>query len=413
VKRQKYILFFYLPLLGFIVIFFAFSSLNRSYIKDKVEKLVDEQLQATAGILKVDFSHLLKENYAPEDIFAQFSGEENIYYMALLDENRRILGWQSQFEGYLPLSKESLGRERTWIIDSPAGKVFNSFSSFSLPDDKVYYLYLGYSLRGLEEMMIHSRNNFYLVFGIIVAVGILFSIGLYQLQVHYLEKKRELEEAKREKKRYRDISALTSGVAHEIKNPLNSLALLFELLSKKAPAETQEEISSGKEEIRRISRIIDQFSSSLKPLKLKKKVFSVDDVISDIQASLQKEAEEKGVRIQGVQSQGIQLFADVGLMRQALYNLVKNALEASSGGEVFIRAEKRKKHILVSVQDAGTGMTQVEKNRAFEPFFSEKKEGMGIGLYLVQQIVEAHGGEIHFVSEKGNGTTFTLEIPGG
>ena len=129
-----------------MVIFFAFSSLNRGYIKDKVEKLVDEQLQATAGILKVNFSHLLKENYTPEDIFAQFSGEENIYYMALLDEDRRIMGWHSQFEGYLPLSKESLNKERTWIIDSPAGKIFNSFSSFSLPDGKNYFLYLGFIL---------------------------------------------------------------------------------------------------------------------------------------------------------------------------------------------------------------------------------------------------------------------------
>jgi len=412
-KRQKYLLFFYFPLLGFMVIFFTFSSLNRSYIKDKVEKLVSEQLQATGGILKVNFSHFLKENYAPEDIFAQFSGEENIYYMALLDEDRRILGWQSQFEGYLPLSKESLGKERTWIIDSPAGKIFNSFSSFSLTDGRVYFLYLGYSLRDVEEMMIRSRKNFYLIFGIIVAVGILFSVGLYQLQVHYLEKKRELEEEKREKKRYKNISALTSGVAHEIKNPLNSIALLFELLSKKAPAETREEISSGKEEIRKISRIIDQFSSSLRPVELKKEEFLLGDIISDIQGSLEKEAKERGVQIQFVQSHRIGLIADKGLMRQAVFNLAKNALDACEGGNVFIRTDQDKKHIFISVQDTGRGMTDEEKERAFEPFFSGKKEGMGIGLFLVQKIIEAHEGQIHFVSKEGKGTTFTLEIPGG
>jgi len=413
VKRQSYLLFFYIPLLGFMVIFFAFSSLNRSFIKGKVEKLVDEQLQATSGILKVNFSHLLEENYTPEDIFAQFSGEKNIYYMALLDGNRQILGWQSQFEGYLPLSKESLATERTWIINSPAGKIFNSFSSFSLPGGSVYFLYLGYSLSDLEEMMIRSRKNFYLVFGIIVAVGILFSVGLYQLQLHYLQKKRELEEEKKEKERYRSISALTSGVAHEIKNPLNSLALLFELLSKNAPAGTEEDISSGKEEIRKISRIIDQFSSSLRPVELTKEAFCLGDIISDVQGSLEKEAKERKVQIQFVQSHRIELLADKGLMRQAVYNLVKNALEACDGGGIFIRADQNKKRIRIVVQDTGQGMTNEEKERAFEPFFSRKKEGMGIGLYLVQKIVHAHEGRIDFVSEEGKGTTFTIEIPGG
>jgi len=413
VKRQNYLLFFYIPLLGFMIIFFAFSSLNRSYIKGKVEKLVDEQLQATAGILKVNFSHLLKENYTPEHIFAQFSAEEDIYYMALLDENKQILGWRSQFEGYLPLSEESLKTERTWIIDSPAGKIFNSFSSFSLANSRVYYLYLGYSLAELEEMMLRSRKNFHLIFGIIVAVGIFFSVGLYRLQVHYLNKKREWEEEKREKQRYRDMSALTSGVAHEIKNPLNSLALLFELLSKKAPSGTEEDIASGKEQIRRISRIIDQFSSSLRPVELRKEKFLLEDIVSDVHASLAREATKKGVQIQCASYPDIVLLADKGLLRQVLHNLVKNALEASDGGTVFIRTGREKKRVSISVQDTGKGMTKGEKKRAFEPFFSGKKSGMGIGLYLVQKIVQAHEGQIHCVSEEGKGTTFIIEIPGG
>ncbi|MGB6867669.1 MAG: histidine kinase dimerization/phospho-acceptor domain-containing protein, partial [Candidatus Aminicenantaceae bacterium] len=275
-KKKNYLLFFYLPVVGFVVIFFAFSSLNRSYIKKKVEGLVEEQLRATAEILKVNFSHFLGEDYEADKVFDLYTNEENIYYMALFNESREILSWKSRFEGYLPISKESMQMQGSWIINSPAGKIFNSFSSFTLPEGETNYLYLGYSLSDLQEMMAHSRRNFYLIFGLIIVVGIVFSVGLYQLQIHYMDKKSELEEEKKEKERYREISALTSGVAHEIKNPLNSLSLLFELLTKKGPSSDSETIVSGRKEVAKISRIVDQFSSSLKPIELSKDAFPLE-----------------------------------------------------------------------------------------------------------------------------------------
>lgn len=410
---KKNFLFFYIPLVGFFVIFFVFSSLNRTYIQGKIENLVDEQLQATAGILKVNFSHFLEEEFAPRDIFALFSGEENIYYIALLDENRHLLAWHSRFEGYLPLSSAAVNEGNSWIIDSPVGRIFNSFSSFSITGGKIYYLYLGYSLKDLEEMMARSRKNFYLIFGIIFAVGVLFSVGLYRLQTHYLEKMKELEEEKKEKRRYQEISALTSGVAHEIKNPLNSLALLFEWLGKRANPDTGEKISYGKEEIQKISKIIDQFSGALKPIALNREKFALADVISDVRSSLEKSAGERSVQIQFSQGVETVLFADKGLIRQAVLNLVANGIEASMQGEVRIHAERSKGRIILSIQDFGRGMTDDEKKHIFEPFISSKRAGMGVGLYLVKKIIEAHEGRICFSSELGQGTTFSLEIPGG
>jgi signal transduction histidine kinase len=413
-KKKNYLLFFYLPVVGFIIIFFAFSSLNRSYIKNKVEDLVEEQLKASAEILKVNFSHFLGEGYESDNVFDLYDDAENIYYMALIDENREILGWKSQFEGYLPISMESMHKQDSWIIDSPAGKIFNSFSAFTLPERKTYYLYMGYSLNDLQEMMAHSRRNFYLIFSLIVLVGIVFSIGLYQIQIHYMDKKSELEEEKRQKERYKEISALTSGVAHEIKNPLNSLSLLFELLEKKGRSSDSEAIASGKEEVVKISKIIDQFSSSLKSIELNKDVFSLEDEIRSIRESLKREANERNVDIRySLDSSSSTLFADRVLLNQAIFNIVKNAIEASDGGEVGIAVKKEKKKILISVKDSGRGMNTHEKQRVFEPFFSTKKGGMGIGLYLTRKIVEAHGGELDLISDVKKGTTFTICIPGG
>jgi signal transduction histidine kinase len=412
-KKKNYLLFFYLPVVGFIVIFFAFSSLNRNYIKKKVEGLVGEQLRASAEILMVNFSHFLVEGYEVERVFDLYSDEENIYYIALFDESREILGWKSQFEGYLPISMEYMQTQDSWIIDSPAGKIFNSFSSFTLSTGENYYLYMGYSLRDLQEMMAHSRRNFYLIFGLIVLVGIVFSIGLYQIQIRYMGKKVELEEERRQKDRYREISALTSGVAHEIKNPLNSLALLFELLQKKGASSDSEAIDSGREEVARISRIVDQFSSSLKPIEIRKDTFDLEEVTGSVQKSLEKLAKERRVVIRYPQDSPVSLFADRVLFGQAVYNIVKNAIEASEGGEVDITVKKAKRKILISVEDSGRGMNEEEKARVFEPFFSTKKEGMGIGLYLARKIVEAHGGTIDLETSAKKGTIFTICIPGG
>jgi signal transduction histidine kinase len=129
---------------------------------------------------------------------------------------------------------------------------------------------------------------------------------------------------------------------------------------------------------------------------------------------LKREANERNVDIRySLDSSSSTLFADRVLLNQAIFNIVKNAIEASDGGEVGIAVKKEKKKILISVKDSGRGMNTHEKQRVFEPFFSTKKGGMGIGLYLTRKIVEAHGGELDLISDVKKGTTFTICIPGG
>jgi signal transduction histidine kinase len=163
----------------------------------------------------------------------------------------------------------------------------------------------------------------------------------------------------------------------------------------------------------KISRIVDQFSSSLKPIELSKDTFSLEGEIKSVQESLKKMATDKGVDIQYLQNSSVTLFADRVLLSQAIHNIVKNAIEASEGGDVDITVKKVRKKVFISVKNSGRGMYKEEKTRVFEPFYSKKKGGMGIGLYLTKKIVEAHGGDLDLVSSAQNGTTFTIRIPGG
>jgi len=412
-KKRNIILFFFLPFLGIIFIFFVLSSLNRTYVKAKVEALVKEQLQATAEILKVNFSHFLKENYLVDEIFKLYSQEQNIYYMALLDEKKEVLGWKSRFEGYLPLSLQSIKENESWVIESPAGKIFNHFSSFSPGEGKTYFLYLGYSLMNLEEMMLRSRQNFFYIFGVIFVIGIIVFMGAYQLQRHYLAKTKEAEEERKEKERFREISAFTSGIAHEIKNPLNSLSLFFELLGKRPPPDLQQEISQGKEEIQKISRIMDQFTDFLKPLRLSKEKFKLEEIVNSVIESLKREADQKEIEVRYIQPTPIILNADKGLIGQVFFNLLKNSLEATEKGLVLIKTEQQKKQVLIKVEDSGGGISEEDRIHIFEPFYSRKSKGMGVGLYLVKKIIQAHDGKIECRSELGRGTTFFIQLPGG
>ena len=412
-KKKNFLLFFYLPLAGMLAIFFVFSSINRKYIKNNVEDSVKEQLYATAEILKVNISYFLKENFTSDDIFEPYSDEKNIYFMALIDDQKRILGWSSRFEGYLPLSSHNIEEKNSWVLDSPVGKIFNIVIPFKPENEQTFFLYLGYSLRSLEAMMAHSRRSFFVISGAIIVVGTIFFLGLYQLQNNFLKKEKEAENEKKEKERFREISAFTSGVAHEIKNPLNSLSLLCELLQKRAPAELQEDVSLGKKEIHKISRIIDQFSASQKPLKLKKERFFLKDLIQDIQASLKNEIDQKKNEINYFQKHQILLYADKQLISQAFINLLKNSLEAKADGDITIRARRHKNSVFLTFRDLGRGISEQDKKNIFYPFFSNKEKGMGIGLYLTKKIIEAHGGKIGFQSELGHGTTFSVEIPGG
>ena len=412
-RGKGLLLFFFSPFIGILVIFFIFSTLNRSFIQSKAESLVREQLAATAEIFKVNLAHLLEEGYLPEDILGMYEGEENIYYLAILDEKKNILAWSSRYEGYLPFSSRDSGRTEPWVLSSPIGKIYNRLSPFHRNDGQVYYLYLGYSLRNLEEMTARSNRDFLVIFSVLVAVGVVFFLGVFELQKKYLAKTEEAEEAHREKERFREISAFTSAVAHEIKNPLNSLSLLFELLQGKVPSSVRDEVALGKAEIRKIARIIDRFSDSLRPLRPKMEITPLGEIVTAARDALFREAPNTEVEWRYSEARPVFLNADRSLMIQCFLNLLRNAYEATDRGAVSVEAETRRKKILVRVSDTGRGIEPERLPRIFDPFFTSKERGMGIGLYLARKIIEAHGGRIGVESRPGRGTTFTIQLPGG
>jgi signal transduction histidine kinase len=413
-KKKEFWVFFILPYFLVLGLFTLVSHLNRNFIQTRVEALVQEQLSATASILKVNIKKLLEQGLPEPEVAERYSGVEDIYFIALLDSEERILDWRSRFEGYLPFSRHNRPAAEFWILDSPEGQIFNHYSSFTTSSGAKYNLYLGYSLKRLDLLLAYSWRNFYLILGILAIAGLIIFAGVYRLHSYYQHASEEALLQAQEKERFKEISGFTAGVAHEVKNPLNSLTLLFELLEKKAPDELIRQVNLGKKEIQKIGSIIDRFSEVIKPLSLKSEKVIFNEILTEELKSLQKEAEDRGVRFEAEVPELITIKGDRLLLGRVIHNLIKNALEASGTGQtVKARATIKKKNLLFSVEDEGPGIDLEKFEEVFEPFLSTKSGGLGVGLYLVRKIVEAHQGKIYLKNKHEGGTIFSVEIPGG
>jgi signal transduction histidine kinase len=225
-------------------------------------------------------------------------------------------------------------------------------------------------------------------------------------------KAREAEAERLEKERFREISAFTSGVAHEIKNPLNSLALVLELLERKVPAEGKGEVNLGKTQVRTISRIVDRFSRVIKTIEPEIAPLPLDEVLGQAAESLAAEVPGARPRLSLESAPGVLVAGDRELLVQAVLNVLKNAVEASPDAPVRAGGGRAGKRVEIRIRDGGPGLPPEAAARVFDPFYTTKGQGMGIGLFLTKRIIEAHGGTIEARGAAGGGTEVRIELPG-
>ncbi len=211
------------------------------------------------------------------------------------------------------------------------------------------------------------------------------------------------------------ISRLTGGVAHEIKNPLNAIALHLEVLRSKLgeQPDAHPEVNVIGSEIARLDRVVKTFLDFQRPMELNMKPVNIVEVARQVSALLWPEAERAGVSIELDSAKAaVKLRGDEDLLKQALLNVVNNGIEAMQrGGRLRVRVERAGEEITVSVSDQGAGIPPQLQERIFNLYFTTKPKGSGIGLAMTFRIVQLHNGTIDFVTQPGEGTTFRLRFP--
>jgi signal transduction histidine kinase len=243
------------------------------------------------------------------------------------------------------------------------------------------------------------------------------------------ERSRELEQALRElqasqealirSERLATIGQMAAQIAHEVRNPLNALGLNAELLADEldgGEAATSTELLAGiRAEVKRLTAITEDYLrlGRLPPLNLE--VQPLAPLIDELVRFQEAELVGVGVAVDcEVPDDLPHVQVDVGQFRQALLNIVRNAAEALAergGGRLHIHARADDGGVLLLLEDNGPGMDSDLVARVFDPFFSTKAKGSGLGLPLTQQVIEEHGGRIRCTSKVGEGTTFTIWLP--
>ena len=226
------------------------------------------------------------------------------------------------------------------------------------------------------------------------------------------------------------LSRLAGGLAHEIKNPLSTMAINLTLLEEdwsraahgrnpKAPELTPREeralkrVKTLQREVQRLEHIVEEFRLYARGGEINRAPADLGALVRELLEFVEPEDEVLGIRHHVDLAVGLPLvMIDAGAFKQAVMNLLVNARQAMpGGGELLVRLRRTGHWLELSVTDTGVGMRADQVERCFEEYWSDKKGGTGLGLALTRRVVEEHQGTVHVVSEAGRGTSFTVYLP--
>jgi signal transduction histidine kinase len=264
-------------------------------------------------------------------------------------------------------------------------------------------------LRGVEEQTGHRP----------VATKTMQQVGHVMILRDITESRRTAQQTI-ESERLNALTLLAAGVAHEIGNPLNSLHIHLQLMERSvqnlddgAKAELQQSIDVARSEVSRLDSIVTQFLRAIRPSRPQLRTENVNTIVEEAVRFFTPEIQDRDIVVeQELRSDLPLLRLDRDQMKQAFYNVIKNSLEAMKRhGTLRIRTDRDDTHVLITFVDTGGGMSAENLSRVFEPYFTTKPSGTGLGLLIVRRIVREHGGELSIESSQDKGLTLTIRLP--
>ena len=244
---------------------------------------------------------------------------------------------------------------------------------------------------------------------------------VFLMLIRDITESRKGEEEKLESEKIGALTMLAAGVAHEIGNPLNSINIHLQLLERKLKkavpdlyeAELRDLVETSADEVKRLDHIVDQFLKAIRPSKPQLEPTDINELIKESMRFLEPEIKDRGLKLTlKLRSALPALELDPDQIKQAFYNIVKNSTQATQeGGEITVKTDMSDNHILITFDDTGEGISAENLSTVFQPYFTTKKSGTGLGLLIIRRIIREHGGDIKISSEQGSGTSVCISLP--
>ena len=338
-------------------------------------------------------------------------------YFLVMDQARRIIGRAGdtpEMEMDL-ISMDNIiqageGR-RSSKIEFDNKRLLDMFVPLRLKSGLKGFARLGLSRESADQVLMKNRRDIFISMVFMVVIAVLSMWFLYKNQNRHLAKMGEMERRVQQAERLSALGRLAAGVAHEIRNPLNAISMASQRLQKDNLHQLTGVI---RDEIRRLNKIIEEFLSLSTSRKLKFNQQNLTDLLHQIVLLMGEEADSKGVAIHMDRyNTPLHVSMDSDKLKQALLNIIKNGIESISGkGSIHISLSPvDKEWINIRITDTGTGLNSTEIKHIFDPDYTTKEKGLGLGLPLAHEIIRGHGGVIEVKSRPDEGTTFQITLP--
>jgi len=407
--RKRVLYFFIIPFLLILTTIYFLNKYNKEKIREQFEKITVAEGITIRNLVEVSGSHLVDHREEKLHAFLDRLYENKlIVYIGLFkeDELNYLL---SRFEGYFPVVKDL---DEFHILDSPIGKIFDIRGNFRDKGGNLYKLHIGFNYDFLDTFEKTTGRNFTIIAVFFTIIFLLVTGLIIYFDKKFFKTEWELEREKQEKERFKELSLLTAEIAHEIKNPLNSLYLSFNALEKHISSKKDAVFyrDAIKGEVKRINAIIETYSGLSREIRPEIQDVDLGRFASEFELFTVEEIKKNDAVLQVFTPKGTVVQTDPNLLKQVLFNLVKNSLQAGAKNlDLSFRTDK--KTLVTRLKDDGRGIPEENAADIFKPYVSTTAKGMGLGLHIVLKILNALSGEIELISGVPGSTVFETRVP--
>ncbi|MEX0820135.1 MAG: ATP-binding protein, partial [Pirellulaceae bacterium] len=401
-------------------------------VRARAERTVGRLERELESQDELDLSLLARNNWLRDYWLRVIPQEEQRLYAAIVDRQGRVVlhnspdrvGGQLARQWYDRLAPEA----GEWVVETRSAALTAGQRALDVRvpivygDREVGEYHTGFDLNWFDEFSAAQRSGFLrqrlLLLGSVVSIVLLAAMSLYYIATHSVFLRRAVSTAHLE--RTAEIGQLAAGLAHEIRNPLHAIRLNLHTFQRSQqsdsslePEEMKTMLEQSSREIERIDRLMQELVGFAMPEAPRDELIDLKAELQGILDFIDQEMVRNQVEVRAeLPPRSVLVRFDPGRLRQIMINLLHNAAAASeSNGRVMVALAARGGQAEITVADHGSGVSDADRERIFEPFYTTKSDGTGLGLALVKRFVDEADGEIHCEHNPGGGTIFRIRVP--